>query len=588
MPKTKSLFWYLFTPFFLIGLLFLLASSWYTYRILKRVYYDKTAVAIEAHARLVAEQVREPLLHGRMADVQAVCSSVGTALQNRITIIDTGGRVLADTEAKPETMENHAYRPEFRKALSGKTGISVRQSATLNVDMMYVAVPLQIGGKTIASVRAATPVRMIVKELLTNYYRLDLLAALVALLVLAVAFLLSRWISRSVRILQNGIEGFSHGFLGKRLRVPQIRELDRLAGDLNVMADRIRDLLLATEGQKRELEGVFANMTEGLLVVDDEEKIVRINHTAAVIFGLPSRESAGRSVQETFRNSDLIKFIRHILSGISPAEGQIRLPEPDERVLQAHGTAFSLPPPSRPGALIVLTDVTRLARLETVRRDFVANVSHELKTPVTSIKGFVETLREGGLKDKKNASRFLDIIASHTGRLEAIIDDLLDLSRLEQNVQAVPLKVTDILPTVKRAVSACAAQARAKRILIKVECPKTMKAEINAPLLEQAVKNLVDNAIKYSEEKTRIAVVCAKGDDGIRIEVADQGSGIPRKHLPRIFERFYRVDPARSRELGGTGLGLAIVKHIAQVHHGRVEVQSTVGKGSTFSIVLPD
>jgi two-component system phosphate regulon sensor histidine kinase PhoR len=588
MPKTKSIFWYLLAPYFLIGLLFLLASSWYSYRILKRVYYEKTAASIEAHARLVSRLIQEPLALNRLGDVRAVSIRVGEALQNRITVIDTAGLVLVDSEVNPETMENHAYRPEFRKALSGKTGMSVRRSGTLNIDMMYVAVPIESGEKTIAAVRASTPVQLIVKDLLANYYRLDLLAGLVALVVLAVAFLLSRLISRSVRILQRGVEGYSHGLLGKKLRVPQIRELDRLAENLNTMADRIKDLLMTTESQKRELEGVFANMTEGLLAVDDDEKITRINRAAALMFGLPFQECAGKNVQEVFRNSDLIKFIRNILSGISPAEAQIRLAEPDERTLQAHGAAFRLPPPERPGALIVLTDVTRLARLETVRKDFVANVSHELKTPVTSIKGFVETLKEGGWKDKKNAPRFLDIIARHADRLDAIIDDLLDLSRLEQNAQAVPLKLADVLPPIKRAVSACAAQARSRRISIKIECPKTLRAEINAPLLEQAVKNLVDNAVKYSEGKTQIGVACAKAGKEIRIEVADQGPGIPKKHLPRIFERFYRVDPARSRGLGGTGLGLAIVRHIVQVHNGRVEVQSSVGKGSTFSIILPE
>jgi len=587
MPKPKSIFWHLFTPYFLLGLLFLLASSWYSYRILKHVYYEKTETAIAAHARLVSQMIREPLSQNRLDVVRTASMQIAKTIQNRITVIDTAGTVLVDTEIQPGTMENHAYRPEFRKALSGMTGMSVRRSSTLNVDMMYVAVPVETGGKTIAAVRASTPVPLIVKDLLANYYRLDLLATLLMLVVLAVAFLLSRQISRSVLILQRGVNGFSHGLLGKKLRVPNIRELDCLAGDLNVMADRIQDLILTIEGQKRELEGVFTNMTEGVLVVNEGEIIMRINRAAAAMFGLSFRECTGKSVQETLRNSDLIKFIRHILSGFSPAETQIRLAEPDERVLQAHGAAFRLPPSEKPGALIVLTDITRLARLETVRKDFVANVSHELKTPVTSIKGFVETLQEGGLKDKKNAVRFLDIVARHVDRLDAIIDDLLDLSRLEEDLRAVPLKQTGLLPSIKRAVSACTAQARMKHIRIKVECPKSIKAGINEPLLEQAVKNLVDNSVKYSGEKTQIGVFCTKHGKEVRIRIEDQGSGIPKKHLPRIFERFYRVDPARSRELGGTGLGLAIVKHIAQAHGGTIEVESVLGRGSTFTIVLP-
>ncbi|HEX9934090.1 MAG TPA: hypothetical protein VGB38_02745, partial [bacterium] len=207
MPKPKSIFWHLFTPYFLLGLLFLLASSWYSYRILKHVYYEKTETAIAAHARLVSQMIREPLSQNRLDVVRTASMQIAKTIQNRITVIDTAGTVLVDTEIQPGTMENHAYRPEFRKALSGMTGMSVRRSSTLNVDMMYVAVPVETGGKTIAAVRASTPVPLIVKDLLANYYRLDLLATLLMLVVLAVAFLLSRQISRSVLILQRGVNG---------------------------------------------------------------------------------------------------------------------------------------------------------------------------------------------------------------------------------------------------------------------------------------------------------------------------------------------------------------------------------------------
>ena len=241
------------------------------------------------------------------------------------------------------------------------------------------------------------------------------------------------------------------------------------------------------------------------------------------------------------------------------------------------------------GALIVLNDVTRIRRLENVRREFVANVSHEIKTPITAIKGFVETLRDGAVGNPEDAERFLGIIENHAERLEAIIEDLLSLSRIEREAERGKIALVEgqVQDVVQMAVQVCEMSARAKEIKIECSCDKDIASKINGPLLEQAMVNLLDNAIKYSAKGSTIWVEASQTAEDIEIDVRDQGCGIEKEHLPRLFERFYRVDKARSRQLGGTGLGLAIVKHITQAHGGQVSVESIPGKGSTFSIRLP-
>jgi two-component system phosphate regulon sensor histidine kinase PhoR len=260
-----------------------------------------------------------------------------------------------------------------------------------------------------------------------------------------------------------------------------------------------------------------------------------------------------------------------------------------ERFLQAHGTILHDAEDRGIGALVVLNDVTRIRKLESVRREFVANVAHEIRTPVTSIKGFVETLLDGALENPKNAEHFLNIIGRQAERLNAIIEDLLSLSRIEQETESaeIALKEGRIIDVLQAAVQLCEKKAAGKKIAVRLACEEDVSAKINPPLLEQALVNLIDNAINYSGRGSPVHVEAARGDTEIIIGVRDQGCGIAKQHLPRLFERFYRVDKARSRKLGGTGLGLAIVKHITQAHGGNVTVESTPGEGSTFRIHLP-
>jgi two-component system phosphate regulon sensor histidine kinase PhoR len=331
-------------------------------------------------------------------------------------------------------------------------------------------------------------------------------------------------------------------------------------------------------------------MVEGVLAVDAAERLITINKAAATFFEVDPEFSIGKIIQEVIRNTDLQEFIGTVLSRQITQEKEITFFSGGEELfIRATGTILLDTNDRSVGVVVVLNDITRLRRLENMRREFVANVSHELKTPVTSIKGYIETLLEGAKDEPDTAMQFLQVAARQTDRLNAIIEDLLSLSRIEQEAEAdtVKMEKTNILKVLQSAVQTCRVKAEAKNIKIELDCHEDLSAPVNAPLLEQAIVNLVDNALKYSDADSEVAIKVSQSSREISITVIDHGRGITREHLPRLFERFYRVDKDRSREIGGTGLGLAIVKHIALAHQGRVNVESKLGQGSKFLIHIP-
>jgi two-component system phosphate regulon sensor histidine kinase PhoR len=355
------------------------------------------------------------------------------------------------------------------------------------------------------------------------------------------------------------------------------------------MAEQLYERMQIVIRQRNEQEAMLSSMVEGVIAVDTDARLISLNRAAARLFHLSAEATEGRMLHEIIRNAPLLEFVDTVLATRKSDEAELTMFEKEEKYLQVHGTVLHDAQGRGIGALFVLNDITRIRRLESVRRDFVANVSHELKTPVTSVKGFVETLLDGAMDDRETAMRFLKIISRHSDRLQAIIEDLLSLSRLEQEEDKRKLtRETSALRTIlDSAVQACDLKASEKNITISLDCPADIAVTVNTALLEQAIINLIDNAIKYSDDGERVEATAAVVGDELQIKIIDEGSGIPEEHLNRLFERFYRVDKARSRELGGTGLGLAIVKHIAQIHGGFPTVESVPGRGSTFTIHLP-
>ena len=589
MPR-RRLFWRLYPSYLLITLVSLLAVAWYASASLKRFCYEQAAAGLEARARLVERQLGKGPALADEAAVDALCRELGSRTSTRITVILPNGRVIGDTEEDPAGMENHADRPEIIEALRDGLGTFSRPSPTLGQDMMYVAVPLEAGGESrVAVVRTSIALTAIARTLRSVQVKIALAGLLIAVFAAVVSWLVSRLLSAPLELMQNGAARFALGELDHRLDAPNSAEVGGLADALNTMAAQLHERIGTITRQRTELEAVLSSMVEGVIAVDADERVISMNHAASEFLGVREESARGLSVQEVIRHSGLQRFAAEALSSDEPLERDIILRHAGERFIRLHGTALRDAQGNRLGALIVLNDITRMRRLENMRREFVANVSHELRTPITAIKGFAESLLDGGMADGREAERFLGIIAKQADRLNAILGDLLSLSKIEQETEKSeialePGRIDDVL---ENAARVCTAKAAAADISIELACQGGILARMNGPLLEQAVVNLVDNAIKYSEPGSRVQVEAARTDDEVVISVRDWGCGIEREHLPRLFERFYRVDKARSRKLGGTGLGLAIVKHIVRAHGGRVEVDSTPGQGSVFSIHLP-
>lgn len=588
--RRRRILWHIYPYYLLVIVLSLVAVSWYASSSIKEFYIDRTTSELEARAGLFERRIARYFEGGDERKLDSICNELGSISGTRITVIDPTGVVLCDSKKDPARMENHGDRPELIEALAGIVGRSIRYSGTLRRDFMYVAVPVKKDGEIVGAVRASLPLAFIDENLRGMYFKIVIGGIVVAIIGGIVSFAVSRRISRPLEEMKRGVARFANDELSYRLPVRDLEEIGDLAEVMNEMAARLEDRIKTVIRQRNEQEAVFSSMVEGLLAVDTDERIIKVNRAASTFLGVDAEAVSGRTIQEVVRNPALQNFVARALSTVEPVEGDIVLHNGSgERFLQAHGTQLYNPGGERRGAVIVLNDVTRLRRLENVRRDFVANVSHELKTPITSIKGFVETLQDGAINVPRDAEHFLNIIAKQADRMNSIIEDLLLISRVEQEVEKekIRFETGKVRAVLQEAIQVVESKGNNKDIKIELECPDTLLARINPALLEQAVINLVDNAIKYSEPGDRVTVSAQQGAEEVLVSVADRGCGVEKEHLPRLFERFYRVDKARSRKLGGTGLGLAIVKHIVQAHRGRVTVESTPNEGSTFSIHLP-
>jgi two-component system, OmpR family, phosphate regulon sensor histidine kinase PhoR len=588
MRKTR-LWRRLFIAYLWVPIVVFLSIGWYGAGTVRQLYEDHLESDLEARARLCGKPVGELLARGDTAAIDPLCKDIGPATNTRITVVLPSGAVVGDSHEDIGAMENHKDRPEVVEALRGGVGRQIRYSATEQEDRIYVAVRLLRGDRVTAVMRTSLPLTDLTRTLSLVRSRISVAVLIGILLHAVVTLAISRRMSRPLEQIKAGAEAFAAGDLGHRLRVADCLEIDTLAETMNRMAEQLDERIQTVLRQQNEREAMLASMEEGVLAIDNEGVILSLNKACATLLGEEPARLHRRGVYEVIRKADLLRFIESALASPTPIEDEIPIRGEEDRWVSAHGTALRDPQRGKIGVLVVLHDITRLRHLEQVRRDFVANVSHELRTPITSIKGFVETLVDGALEDKENAQRFLQIMLRQVNRLDAIIGDLLTLSRIERGSeeQRIELATESIRGVLHAAVEMCEKKAADKAIKIELVCPENLTARINAALLEQAVVNLLDNAIKYSGSGAVVEVHAAREAAELLVQVQDHGCGIESRHLARLFERFYRVDKARSRELGGTGLGLAIVRHIALAHRGSVSVESIVGAGSTFSLRLP-
>ncbi|MFA5176527.1 MAG: ATP-binding protein [Candidatus Omnitrophota bacterium] len=545
--------------------------------------------SIITQARLIENQIPpESLKKENTANLEALVKGLSLRNDSRITIIDNQGRVLADSglsRGEVINIENHASRPEVKTALMGLTGDNIRYSATLKIDMLYVALPIRAKEGIAGIIRLALPVGN-VQSMMSAIRKTIVLNIFLALcLALILAYVLITSITRPLNKIINASRRFAEGDFSQRVYYDSRDEIGELASTLNRMAQDMENKIKEIEAQNQQLKTIFQNMVEGIIVTDKSGGIVSVNQAIEEIFSIASRKAKGRPFLEVIRNTDMAEIIRVVLEEKRFFSSELALVYPVQKVFQVNASPL-FEKDRINGCLLVIHDISEVRRLENIRRDFVANVSHELKTPLTSIKGFVETLLEGALEDKENNRSFLKIIQGHAERLDSLVNDLLALSGLESKEMVLAKEEISPAHELDEIIAWFSSLAKKKGIAIENELSPDIRLKADKGRIRQVFTNLLDNAVKFNKEKGSVRIYAEETGGKIKISVEDSGIGIPAKDIPRIFERFYRVDKARSRELGGTGLGLSIVKHIVELHGGSVGVESTEGIGSKFWFTL--
>jgi two-component system phosphate regulon sensor histidine kinase PhoR len=522
--------------------------------------------------------------------LQQQLSALVADSHTRITIIDGDGTVLIDTDASPEQLDNHGGRPEILKAFRGDANAEVRFSDTVKQDLLYYAKMMKIGASEYV-LRVAMPYTQVQGAITTMYWFTGLGALMFILFSLLTFYLLDRIVERPLKHLADTAASYAElDFSMSEVPQGQAQEIQSVYRAMRRMAKKIGLQLAELHQQRDALQSVLDGMKESVFVLDQHGIITQANPAAAALFSASGRSEdlKGKFYLQVLRNNRLQRHVEQALDERDPVRETDLNIEINSMFFQVYLSQLS-ELEERKLLLLVLNDITELMRLERIRRDFVANVSHELKTPVTSIKGFTETLLYSiDAHDIELQKRFLTIINTQTSRLEAIIDDLLTLSKLEQNGgRQANFSEIELQPIIEEAVGVCLGKHAEHEREVTIETEGCPPIKGNALLIEQALINLVDNAMKYSEPDKEILISCSEQDEHIHLSVTDKGYGIPEKDMDRIFERFYRIDKGRSREKGGTGLGLSIVKHIASQHGGSVTVASTEGEGTTFTLLLP-
>jgi two-component system, OmpR family, phosphate regulon sensor histidine kinase PhoR len=586
----RNLFWKLGFAFLALLIAVLLPADFFAQHALRREFERNGFAQLAAIARIAKARPPQP---GSAAGAQAPNSPelrewVAQMAESgaRVTVIAETGQVLADSEADARTMENHASRPEIQQAFARGEGRSIRHSATLNKDLLYLAERQPMAAGPPVVLRFALPLAA-VDELLRQFRRQLALASLVILIVTGAASLaISRYLSKRVERLKDFSRRVAEGDFQPIAAGGPGDALEELAHSLNETAARLAGTIRSLEDERNLSAAILGSMVEGVAVVNAGERLLFANPAFAGILGLETPPKFGSALVEFVRQTELIESVRRVLRGEPAVHAEIMTGTLKQRYFAS--TVAPVRPTETLGAVVVLHDITDLRRLERVRRDFVANVSHELKTPLTAIQGFAETLLGGALDDDQNRSRFLGIILDHARRLARLTDDLLELSQIEADRLDLEIRPVHVEQLMESCLETARMFAAEKRISLSVETPQTLP-EIAADRrrLAEVMQNLLDNAVRYTAPGGQITVRAVPGGGDVTITVADTGVGIPQADQLRIFERFYRVDNDRSREAGGTGLGLAIAKHLVEAHGGRIWVESEVGRGSQFHFSVP-
>ncbi|MDD3838960.1 MAG: ATP-binding protein [Clostridia bacterium] len=552
------------------------------------VFRENIKQRLLTNAKLIQYELSEKS-DGHVIDIQAIADRYSELTGARVTIVYHDGTVLADSSRNAADMDNHADRPEVNNALNGKAGESIRYSSSLKTDMMYVALPV----RTHNNIKTAIRLAMSLKEInhTSGSIIWSIVLAIIASLLVSLiqASLFSKSITEPIRRLSDASRVIARGNFENKIQVKTNDEIGELSDSFNQMADRLKVTMDQLNRENIKLESILSSMVNGVLAVDNSKNILLANGALKALFSI-REEIVGKQFIQVVR-SDLIDSMidQTLVNGevnaveMSWSKGEFKQLKVSVAPIQRNGLEGEVT-----GAVVLIQDITELKKLEQMRKDFVANVSHEIKTPLTSIKGFVETLKNGAIEDKDVSMKFLNIIDIEVERLTRLISDILALSEIERSRVVESGKKVDVGHVIKDVVDVLKEQAGNKKIALKYSFDEGVSICSSKDRIKQLFLNLADNAIKYTPEGGSVFISAHKKDGFVTIKVEDNGIGIDQEHIPRLFERFYRVDKGRSRNLGGTGLGLAIVKHIVASLNGNIVVESKKGKGTSFIVNMPE
>lgn len=517
-----------------------------------------------------------------------IANELSEKVDARVTIITPTGIVVGDSEEDYRIMDNHGNRPEIKGALKGEVSTVTRYSRTVKTRMMYVAMPIENDGEILGIIRLSVHLQDIMK-MVQNIWEINVSAALISIVVVFfVGMKFSQDVTKPLRKMSIMASEIARGNFDRKINIRTKDEVKELADAFNFMTDRLKTTINQLEDGRGKMKAILTSMFDGIIAIDKHGKIILTNPSVEKILEFKEEPPIGKHVMEVVRNHELMDFFNEVFKENKPVFKEMKVIYPKIRFLRLHLSPIKMDDGSIMGAVAVIRDITELRKLERIRKDFVANVTHELRTPLTSITGFIETLLDGHYKDPEVTKRFLEIIDFESKRLSNLINDILDLSKIETGKVNFKNEQVDVKQVCLKVLKIFETRISEKNMQIRIDIPDNLpKALGDKGWLKHVFMNLIDNAIKYTPDGGKITISAEEHGYNIKVAVSDTGIGIPHDHQNRIFERFYRVDKARSRQEGGTGLGLSIVKHIIQSMGGKIWVESVEGKGSTFYFTLP-
>jgi len=577
-----NLFYKVLATYIIIVLTAMAVVGYMGSRQLRERVLRETEANLKTFAGMVALMASKESIKERIAELTALSEA-------RITLIDGNGDVLADSDASNAEMDNHLNRPEIQEVRVRGTGTAIRFSRTLGMDTMYVAVPFRKDGKITGYLRLARPLEEIRKAIGHFSFLLFQSFLLVGALSFLIAFLFTSRLVTPIQEMERFTTRLKEGEPAGTLLIDSPDEVGRLARNINAMVLELQESARVAGEEKSKLEAAFASMTDGVLVLDDEGRIEAMNSAFKAMLDIRRRDILGKTPIEAIRNLELQEALDLFRKTGAPVTREIKISGGDRLILDVTISAIQDLPRNEEKTMIVFHDVTRLKKLERMRVDFVANVTHEIRTPLTAILGFIETLKEGALDDRETAVRFLDVIGRHAHRLKRLVDDLLVISDIETGEMRFNMETTSAKAVLESLLPIVEQKASAKNIALERQIPQDLPPiRADRDRLCQIFLNVLDNAVKFTPEGGKVRVnVYADGMTNLNVDVEDTGPGIPKDEIPRLGERFYRVDKTRSRELGGTGLGLSIVKHLLKAHGGELKIESFRGRGTTVTLAFP-